>query len=467
MKTTQLVWLRNDLRLDDNPALALAQQQGAIEVVFIATAKQWQQHDESAAKQGLKAASLNDLGQQLAQKGIPLHIKEVDYFEDVTETLFNLCTDRQLNAVWFNQETPLDERRRDEGVVEQLSAADIACHPLETDLLVSSPVLTQQGDAFKVFTPFYRRWLQILQDTQQSPFPPPKAQADSCEFKTIDPKWAGEFRQDLWPAEEDVVLAKLHRFCEKRLKAYPELRDFPAEPGTSTLSPYLAIGRLGPRRLLASIQYHCTAQDMSWQENDWLRELAWRDFYRQLLLRFSRLSMDKPFKPETEHVIWQDDETGFKAWCEGQTGFPIVDAAMRQLRQTGWMHNRLRMITASFLTKLLLIDWRRGEQFFMQHLIDGEFAANNGGWQWSASTGCDAAPYFRVFNPTRQSERYDPDGEFIRRFVPELKTLTGKTIHDPPADVRKSLGYPEPVIDYKLARQLAIDAFARLKKNDG
>jgi len=465
MKATQLVWLRNDLRLDDNPALALAQQQGAIEVVFIATPKQWQQHDESAAKQGLKAASLQDMAQQLAEKGIALHLREADYFGDVSEQLIALCQQRELSAVWFNQETPLDERRRDLAVAEKLAEAGIATHALDTDLLVSAPVLTQQGEPFKVFTPYYRRWLQLLQDTQQPPFPAPKAQSEAMTSDFQQPEWAGEFRADLWPTAEAEVLENLHRFTEKRLKAYPERRDYPAEPATSTLSPYLAIGRIGPRRLLSSIQYHCAAQGMQWQDNDWLRELAWRDFYRQLLLHFPRLSMHKPFKPETDNVVWQQDEAGFQAWCEGKTGFPIVDAAMRQLRQTGWMHNRLRMIAASFLSKLLLIDWRHGEQFFMQHLIDGEFAANNGGWQWSASTGCDATPYFRVFNPTRQSERFDPEGKFIRRFVPELTSLEDKQIHDPPSAIRKKLGYPEPVIDYKLARQLAIDAFARLKTN--
>jgi deoxyribodipyrimidine photo-lyase len=463
MNPTQLVWLRNDLRLDDNPALFLAQQQGDIEVVFIATPKQWQQHDESPAKQGLKAASLENIGAQLADLGIRLHLLEADDFSDVPAVLLELCQQHHFSAVWFNQETPLDETRRDQAVNDVLSQAGMACHALDTDLLVSAPVLTQQDEPFKVFTPYYRRWLQILQDTQRQPYPAPKPQADKIKFST-DINWAEDYRDDLWPADEDAVHDRLEKFCQKKLKKYPDQRDFPADPATSTLSPYLAIGRIGPRRLLATIQFHCVAQNMHWQDNDWLRELAWRDFYRQLLLHFPALSMEKPFKPETVNVLWRDDEAGFKAWCEGRTGFPIVDAAMRQLLQTGWMHNRLRMIAASFLSKLLLIDWHRGEQFFMQHLVDGEFAANNGGWQWSASTGCDAAPYFRVFNPTRQSERFDPDGDFIRRFVPELTSLNAKQIHDPPQSERDALGYPAPVIDYKAARKRAIAAFEDLKK---
>ncbi|WP_315982612.1 FAD-binding domain-containing protein [Aliamphritea spongicola] len=153
-----------------------------------------------------------------------------------------------------------------------------------------------------------------------------------------------------------------------------------------------------------------------WLESDWLRELAWRDFYRQLLIQFPAINKHKPFKADTDQIRWQQNDAHWQAWCTGRTGFPIIDAAMRQLLQTGWMHNRLRMLTASFLTKLLFQDWRRGEAFFMQHLVDGDFAANNGGWQWSASVGCDAAPYFRVFNPLRQSEKFDPEGLFIRRF---------------------------------------------------
>jgi len=463
MTPSQLVWLRNDLRLDDNPALTSAQQQGAIQVVFIATPKQWQQHDESVAKQGLKAASLHSLAKQLAAKGIPFTLLETDFFSAIPAVLADYCQKNRITEIWFNQETPLDERRRDSAVMALLEDSDVTSHALAPDLMVSVPVLTQQNEPFKVFTPYYRRWLQILQETQTPPYAVPEKQGDAIAFELAEPQWARNYRNDLWPADETTVLKKLSQFCRKKIKTYLQQRDFPADPATSTLSPYLSIGRIGPRRLLASIQYHCSEQHLHWQDNDWLRELAWRDFYRQLLVHFPRLSMEKPFKPETDHVVWRKDDAGFQAWCEGKTGFPIVDAAMRQLQQTGWMHNRLRMITASFLTKLLLIDWRRGEQFFMQHLIDGEFAANNGGWQWSASTGVDAAPYFRVFNPSRQSERFDPDGEFIRRFVPELNDVSNKQIHNPPDTLREELGYPLPVIDYKQARQAAIEAFAKLK----
>lgn len=463
MSAPHLVWLRNDLRLDDHPALSLAQQLGDIQVVFIATPKQWHQHDEAPAKLGLKAASLNNIQQSLAKKGIEFDVLEVETFADVPPALLTFCEKQQIESVWFQQETALDECRRDEAVCELLASKRIEFHALDTDLMVPIPVLTQKDEPYKVFTPYYRTWRSLLEERARPAFDEPESQGKAIKVTSAIYDWAGDYRDDLWSDDESEILHKCQRFCQKKLKAYPNDRDFPSLPATSTLSPYLALGRIGPRRLLETIQYYCAEQNLSWQDNDWLRELAWRDFYRQLLIHFPDLNKEKPFKEETERVIWRDDEPGFKAWCEGKTGFPIIDAAMRQLNQTGWMHNRLRMLTASFLSKLLFIDWRRGEQYFMQTLIDGEFAANNGGWQWSASTGCDAAPYFRVFNPTTQSERYDKEGEFISRFVPELKSLSAKHIHNPSDAQRKELDYPMPIVDYKAARKQAIEAFSDLK----
>lgn len=464
MNPTQLVWLRNDLRLDDNSALAQAARHGPIHVVFVATPAQWRSHDESPARLALRAAALNDLGQRLATLGIPLSLLECDHFADIPETLARFCARLDLTDLWFNAETPLDERRRDAAVSGRLAADNRTVHELAVDLIVAAPVLTRQGEPFKVFTPYYRRWLSLLEQCRLAPFPGPGQQGDRRDFTPFTPSWATAYRDDLWPGSEQAARERLAQFCETGLRAYAAKRDLPAVAGTSLLSPYLANGLIGPRRLLATLESHCVQQGLFWQESDWLRELAWRDFYRQLLLYFPDLSMNRPFRPETARVHWREDDAGFQAWCTGHTGFPIVDAAMRQLLQTGWMHNRMRMIAAAFLCKLLLIDWRKGERFFMRHLVDGEFAANNGGWQWSASTGCDAAPYFRVFNPTRQSEKFDADGSYIRRFVPELASIDGKIIHDPPDALRLELGYPLPVVDYRQARLRAIAAFADLRR---
>ncbi len=465
MANIQAVWLRNDVRIDDHPALYKAQQQGPVHVVYVATPKQWQQHHESPARLGLKAAALRDIAERLADLGIQFTLLETDWFKDTPAVLQKFCDDENISELWFQLETPWDENQRDEAVEATLKNIGIAVHALPYDLLVPQPVKTQQDDPFKVFTPYYRRWLQILEDTQQAPYPFPKSQGKALTKPKLDCHWAGAFREDLWPGDEESILLRLSSFAEFKIQDYKKQRDFPIKPATSVLSPYLANGQLGPRRLLAVVQFFCGEQNRDWRHDDWLRELAWRDFYRQLLLHFPKISKHQPFKPETKYVQWRDDEAGFKAWCDGKTGFPIVDAAMRQLNQTGWMHNRLRMIAASFLTKLMLTHWRRGEDYFMDKLIDGEFASNNGGWQWSASTGVDAAPYFRVFNPTLQSERYDPEGKFIKRFVPELADVPAKQIHNPPAELREQCGYPQPVVDYKPARQAAIAAFKDLSAN--
>ena len=465
MAISQLVWLRNDIRLNDHPAINLAQQDDDIALVVCLTPEQWQEHNESPAKNALRFELTTELQQQAHKLGIPCHILELKRFSDCPEAIADLCLEHHYTTVWWQNELPVHEAQRDECTAKHLDKVGVTTRRFAPDLIVSEPVLNQQGQPFKVFTPFYKRWLSTLSANITPPYECPNNQEPPTsfpsEFKCYDID--DSYRQDLWPADYQIIKEKLWHFCHHKEADYDELRDFPAKPNTSTLSPYLALGAIGPRECLEAIIHTSGNNERDWHGSVWLKELAWRDFYKQLMGHFPDLSKSLPFKPETQHLVWNHNTKAFKAWCEGNTGFPIVDAAMRQLNQTGWMHNRLRMITASFLTKLLFVDWREGERYFMEHLIDGEFAANNGGWQWSASTGCDAAPYFRVFNPTRQSERFDPDGVFIKRFVPELKILSGKSIHDPNQSQRKQCGYPEPIIDYKKARQYAIAAFDDLK----
>ncbi|HET8790953.1 MAG TPA: FAD-binding domain-containing protein, partial [Modicisalibacter sp.] len=268
-----------------------------------------------------------------------------------------------------------------------------------------------------------------------------------------------------WPAGQDAAADRLERFLRYRGRHYRQQRDFPAIRGTSELSPYLALGMISHRQCL---QAAMSDNDGHLADGDiglttWVNELIWREFYQHIAFGFPKVCRHRPFQQPTEGLAWRDDEAGFAAWCEGRTGYPIVDAAMRQLVQTGWMHNRLRMVTAMFLSKHLLVDWRRGEAFFMQHLIDGEFAANNGGWQWAASTGTDAAPYFRIFNPTTQSQRFDPQGDFIAEFIPELAEIAPKARHAPSGELLETLDYPSPIVDHKAARARALDAFKSLK----
>lgn len=459
-----LVWFRNDLRLDDNPALYEAcLNNEAVQAVYVATPSQWQQHDEAPIKLGFRSAALSSLSKQLDSLGIPLTLLEGDDFKTLPTLITDFCRQQKIKRVFFNRETPLHEQQRDQSVTAELEKAGIACEAFNGDLLVTNPVTTQNGEPYKVFTPWYRNWLKQLEQSFTAPLLQPAPASRQSSKKAINTDFllpgSQPFRDDLWPATEQEGLSRLAKFANRRLTHYTEHRDYPAINGTSTLSPYLASGLISPRRCVAMIQQASAEQGFDWRESSWLRELAWREFYRYLMISFTQLSQNKPFKSNPKEWPWQPNPTALKAWQTGNTGFPIIDAAMRQLLQTGWMHNRLRMLTASFLCKLLLIDWHEGQRFFMQHLIDGDFASNNGGWQWSASTGCDASPWFRIFNPETQSRKFDADGRFIAKFIPELAKLDNKQIHAPSATLRKQVRYADPIIDYKAARQRALSSF--------
>ncbi|MBY0309284.1 MAG: hypothetical protein K2Q09_11125, partial [Phycisphaerales bacterium] len=270
-----------------------------------------------------------------------------------------------------------------------------------------------------------------------------------------------------WPAGESAAERRLDAFCSSRLTGYRAERDAPALDATSVLSPYLAVGAISPRRCIAAAAGRNGGGLDSGDPGAaaWISEVIWREFYRHIVVHFPRVSMGRAFKPATDRLQWSRDERLLAAWAGGRTGFPIVDAGMRQLAATGWMHNRVRMIVAMFLSKDLFLDWRLGERHFMLNLVDGDLAQNNGGWQWSASTGTDAAPYFRVYNPVSQSRAHDPKGVYIRRWVPELRDLPDEHLHDPsllPALLRTPLDYPMPVIDRSTTRARVTAAFKAL-----
>jgi deoxyribodipyrimidine photo-lyase len=257
----------------------------------------------------------------------------------------------------------------------------------------------------------------------------------------------------------------LQHFVKERIERYKTDRDSPATAGTSTLSPYLASGVISARQCLESAVAANNGRVDSGKTGvvTWISELIWREFYRHILMGYPRVCRHQPFRLETKQIEWDEDDAHFEAWCAGRTGFPIVDAGMRQLARTGWMHNRVRMITAMFLTKDLFIDWRRGEAHFMRHLVDGDLASNNGGWQWSASTGTDAAPYFRIFNPYSQSRKCDPTGDYIRKFVPELAGLDDDSIHQPEPLAADANDYPQPIVDRTQTKERVMAAFKAIK----
>lgn len=461
-----LVWLRNDLRLEDNPALHYASTQGNMCCVYIVTPQQWQAHNDAPAKIAFWRTRLIALALELNALNIPLRILTALTYNDVPHTLFTLAGEIQAQSLQFNNEYPLNEKHRDQQTTEHFESQGIGVHRFDGDIIIPSHrIKTLQNTNYKVFTPFSRQWHKQLTEQDLHTLPAPTQQpitalaSDVIEDIPLSAWGLKEhhtYRHDLWAADTDAVHQRLTQFCYHSANQYKEQRDIPSINGTSTLSPYLAAGIISVRQCISCIRHHID----DWRSNSWVTELIWREFYRYLIDLHPHLSQGKNFIHTPKPIPWVNDDSLFQTWCEGNTGFPIVDAAMKQLVQTGWMHNRLRMVTAAFLTKLLLIDWRKGEAFFMQHLLDGDYASNNGGWQWAASTGADAAPYFRIFNPTRQSERFDKEGLFIKKLLPELAPLNHKHIHTPTTEARNTHGYPEPIIDYKWARQRALDSYA-------
>ena len=457
-----LVWLRNDLRLDDNPALANACQQGhQVQVIYTACAQQWEEHHEAGVKISFWQQALIDCQLKLSQLGIPLIIIRCSTFQSLPEQLIKHCQRYKVTDIHFNDEYAVNEMKRDESVVRELSNVNIRCHRYQADLLVTDPLFNQQGLPYRVFTPWYRSWIKKLSGIALTPLgrPQPVDQPLSGKLGSIAIRKDANFREDLFPATEQEASNRLQKFMTQRLAHYQEQRDIPSLNATSTLSPYLSSGLISARRCVYEVQQFSLLHELDWRADPWIRQLGWREFYRYLMIHFPRLSMNRAFLVKTESITWESNEAHTLAWQQGMTGFPIIDAGMRQMARTGWMHNRLRMLCASFYTKLMLSDWREGERFFMRSLIDGDFASNNGGWQWCASTGCDASPWFRIFNPTTQSQKFDTDGSFIRKMVPELKDLDNRSIHAPTPDLRSKYDYPEPILDYSVSRQRALDRF--------
>jgi deoxyribodipyrimidine photo-lyase len=461
---TELVWFRNDLRLADNAALTAAcARSKPVKACFLVTPGQWQEHDWSAARVQFVLEHANVLARQLAKLGITLSFLYADTFAESLDKLEAFCKQHQIAGLHFNEEYGVNERRRDKQAHDRLTNLGIRVAKYRDQTVAPvGQILTQQNEPYSVFTPFSRRWRSWIEETQPTLYPAPSSMGPEVEAEQTDtlPAPFKDAPKPLVANGEDAAHQQLDNFLEERAKGYKDNRDFPAVDGTSQLSPYLANGVLSGRQCLIAARQSGISGDGI---ETWINEIAWRDFYVHILYHYPRVSMHRAFKPETEALVWNEPGEHFEAWKEGRTGIPIVDAAMRQLKQSGWMHNRLRMITAMFLTKNLFIDWRLGEAWFMQNLVDGFLASNNGGWQWSASTGTDAAPYFRVFNPVTQSERFDPKGEFIRQWVPELAKLDNKRIHDPSKGGVIPKGYPRPIVDLKESRKEAIARFQALK----
>ncbi len=474
----QLMWFRTDLRVTDNTALAAAMQAGPTVAVFLLSPGQWQQHDDAPCKVDFWLRNLAELSRELQRLNVPLLVREADDWSAAPKVLGKLAQELDAAAVYANEEYGVNESRRDQAVEASLDELGINFHShLDRLLFKPGSVLTRTGTYFKVYSQFRGVCYQRLHTALPALVALPKAQgkleitADKLPDQVKDFEAPSQTLRDAWPAGEQAARERLQRFADEWIEDYHDNRDFPIRPGTSQLSAYLAAGVLSPRQCLHAALNANSGEFESGSQGavTWINELIWREFYAHILVGYPHVSMSRAFRPETEALPWRNAAKDLQAWQEGRTGIPIIDAAMRQLLETGWMHNRLRMVVAMFLTKNLLIDWREGERFFMRHLIDGDLAANNGGWQWSASTGTDSVPYFRIFNPISQSQRFDPDGRFIRQWLPELASLSDKAIHDPHAGSKGQanlfgggVDYPKPIVDLRASRHRALDAFKNL-----
>ncbi len=457
-----LVWFRTDLRVADNPALFHAcENNEKVSAVYFVTPKQWQSHHHSLYRTQFTLGAVEDLRNNLVKLGIPLTVIKTQDFNSLVTKLSKHCQTIDCQQLYFNYEYALDEQQRDQAVLQQCKRHDINVLRFNASVIIPpGKVLTQQGQPFKVFTPFKRTWLQQFPHFDHPPLPTPKARRKPIHNNDAALVTKPKLLVD-WPPTEAEAHKRLKQFIEQRIEDYQANRDLPAIDGTSSLSPYLSLGLLSPSSAL-HIARHFNAGELAEGNkgiSTWINELVWRDFYIHLMVAYPQVCKYQALKPETDRIKWRHSEKEFQQWREGCTGFPLVDAAMRQLNTSGWMHNRLRMVTATFLSKYLLVDWRWGEQYFMEHLVDGHIAANNGGWQWCASTGTDAAPYFRLLSPVRQAERFDPDAVFIKHFLPELEQLPAKVIHQPGHPVLLQTGYPKPMVDLKYGKDRCLQAF--------
>lgn len=468
----QLIWFRQDLRIHDHAALWHATQQGPCIALAVLSPEQWQLHQDARIKTDFYLRRLKYLKQQLQQLNIPLIILNIPLWKDLAPEILNLCQTLKIESLHANIEVGVNELKRDAQVQQLLEQQQIRVELYhDRTLFPLGSIRNQSNQAYQVYSAFKKKCYERLILDVPACYPEIEAQ-DPIQLSTKLPNvdlekfsadYVVEHAAQLWPAEDQAALDLLDDFIEDKMAHYKTDRDLPAVDGTSRLSPYLNIGVISVRQCMQALFQDGYFQIEDVGQQTWLDELLWREFYLQTLFDFPRVSKHQPFKQNTNKIQWRNAPEDLAAWQQGQTGIPIVDAGMRQMLATGWMHNRVRMITAMFLCKNLLIDWRLGESWFMQHLIDGDLAANNGGWQWCASTGMDAVPYFRIFNPVSQSLKFDPNGDYIRQWVPELAHLDAKSIHEPYArNPDLQLDYPKPIVDLKQSRIRAIEVFKNL-----
>lgn len=468
-----ICWFRRDLRLTDNPALSAAAHEGRpVIAVYIHSPEEAGRWAEGAASRWWLHHSLTSLAQTLQAQGIPLQI----YRGPALNALQTLIHETDAEAVYWNRLYDPAIIERDRAVKAQLQADGIEVKSHNAALLREPwTVQTGTGGPYRAFTPFWRAAQRESTPPQPLPIPPLTGPALNSPLRVDDLALLPTIRWDTdfpayWQPGEAGAQARLHAFVEQPVHRYDTDRDFPAINGTSGLSAHLHFGEISPRQI-----WHAAPARESDDVKTFLAEIGWREFAHHVLFHHPSFP-DEPLNPRFADFPWADDPDHrlLKAWQRGNTGIPLVDAGMRELWHTGWMHNRVRMVVGSFLVKNLRLPWQQGEAWFWDTLVDADLASNSLGWQWVAGSGADAAPYFRIFNPIRQSERFDAEGAYIARWIPELSRLPAKHRHAPfeaPAPVLAEAGvtlgvhYPWPIVDLKASRQAALAAFAKIKKS--
>ncbi|KAL4999336.1 DNA photolyase, FAD-binding/Cryptochrome [Aspergillus recurvatus] len=479
-------WFKSDLRLHDNRALQMAYKvarEHRIPLIglYILSPEDLTAHLSSPARVDITLRTLEQLKRDLGELDVPLYMETQAHRKDIPRRIIAICQEWGVNHLFANLEYEVDELRREAKLIRLCAENGIRFETAHDTCIVPPGLLSsQQGKQYAVYSPWFRSWLAFLNENpeylevSEEPTSNPGdarryfKELFECpvpgapENKRFDDAEKADRIRRAYPAGEHEGLRRLEAFLEEKATAYDDERNFLSGETTSILSPYLACGSLSARMAVVKAREANGGRISRGEAGyiSWISEVAWRDFYKHVLVHWPFTCMNKCFKPEFTNLDWSYNSTHFEAWSTGKTGYPLVDAAMRQLHATAWMHNRCRMVVSSFLSKDLLIDWRRGERYFMEHLIDGDFASNHGGWGFGSSTGVDPQPYFRIFNPVRQSERFDPEGEYIRRWVPELRGVDGNAIHAPyergAGDIARANGYPEPIVDHSRQRDIAL-----------
>lgn len=473
-----LFWFNQDLRLSDNPGLCEAAQNSQLMVIYIL--------DERGTSEFSKMGTCSRwwLHHSLCKLNESLEGKLNVYQGDTQEIILKLLTTYHFDGIYWNRcyeperikkEAALEKALKKEGIAYKSFNASLLWEPTE--------VLKSDGTPYKIFTPFYRNGC-LKGQVPRKPIPGPKQFAlikdTRNSLKIADLALLSVIKGDSllasqWKMGEEAARKKLSEFLENGLPGYQEGRNFPAKLHVSRLSPHLHFGEISPRQIWKAVQEKRTYESIPEKDVEcFLSEIAWREFSYYLLYHFPDFPQEN-FQKKFNHFPWQTNSKYLAAWQQGQTGYPFVDAGLRELAQTGYMHNRLRMVVGSFLIKNLLLDWRQGEAWFWEHLVDADLANNSVSWQWVAGSGADPAPYFRIFNPITQGEKYDPDGVYTRKFVPELSHLPSRYLFKPwkaPEPVLKAAGvtlgktYPQPIVDLNNSRQKALLAFSKLKAID-